>query len=92
MNVFFASPQQDVGHGRSHNYDTNSIILVGLKVHQNGLICRHCHLPSLSFAVIVICRLCIPSFWLLTNTILIILTLTSNMERFWKLAQEQLAV
>ena len=32
MSIFFASPQQDVGHGRSHNYETNSIILVGLKV------------------------------------------------------------
>lgn len=24
--------QEDVGHGRSHNYNTNSIILIGLKV------------------------------------------------------------
>ena len=85
MSVFFASPQQDVGHGRSHNYDTNSIILVGLKVHQNGLICRHCHLPSFHSILLFVNII-------LTITILIILTLTSNMERFWKQAQEQPAV
>ena len=30
INIFIL--QEDVRHGRSHNYDTNSIILIGLKV------------------------------------------------------------
>ena len=76
MSVFF-SPQQDVGHGRSHNYDTNSIILVGLKVHQWP------HLPSFHSILLVVN---------IILTITILLIILTNMERFWKLAQEQPAV
>jgi len=53
--IYVQQDQQDVGHGRSHNYETNSIILVGLKVPGTSMA---------SFAFIVICSFSIPSFCL----------------------------
>lgn len=34
--IYIQQDQEDIGHGRSHNYDTNSIILIGLKVLEAG--------------------------------------------------------
>jgi len=34
--IYIQQDQEDVGHGRSHNYETNSIILIGLKVLEAG--------------------------------------------------------